>query len=231
VLDRPGAFTLATRGLQPGRTALADKPADPAQPADAEPAAADAPPAEPAEPGAAAAAADGAAEEESPPEADANAARIAELEDQLKQKQDQVLRALAEAENARRRAAIDVENAHKFAVSKFSKDLLEVADNLGRAANSVPEELRTSDETPALKALYEGVIMVDDGLHKTFEKHGLKRIDPLGEKFDPNLHNAMFEAPDPEKEPGTVMHVASPGYVMHERVVRPAGVGVVSAPP
>ena len=129
---------------------------------------------------------------------------------------------------ARRRAALDVENANKFGVSKFAKDLLEVADNLSRAAASVPEELRASDKQPALKALYDGVVMTDTVLLRSMEKHGLKRVEPMGEKFDPNFHDAVFTAPDPALEPGTVMHVATPGYVLHERCLRPAGVGVVA---
>ena len=157
-------------------------------------------------------------------------ARITELEEQLEGKHDQVLRALAEADNARRRATIDVENAHKFAVGKFAKSLLDVADNLSRAAESVPEESRASDEQPTLKALYEGVVMTEKVLISTFEQHGLVKIWPLDEKFDPNLHNALFEMPDPEREPGTVGHVASAGYVLHDRCIRAAGVGIVSKP-
>ena len=157
-------------------------------------------------------------------------ARVEELEAEVASKHDQVLRALAEADNARRRAGIDVENAHKFAVGKFAKGLLDIADTLSRAAEAVPEEARASDEQPTLKALYEGVTMTDKMLHKTFEEHGLKRLWPDGDKFDPNLHNALFEMPDPSKEAGTVGHVASAGYVLHDRVIRPAGVGVVKAP-
>jgi len=157
--------------------------------------------------------------------------RITELEEEVKGKHDQVLRALAEAENARRRAALDVENAHKFAVSKFAKSLLDVADNLHRAADAVPEESRASDEQPTLKALYEGVVMTETVLIKTFEQHGLVKIWPMDEKFDPNVHDALFEMPDPEREPGTVAHVASAGFVLHDRCIRPAGVGVVSKPP
>lgn len=194
-------------------------------------------PAEPANEAAAKAAAEATAEgaEESTSAEGADVAalevRIAELDAQLTEKHDQMLRALAEADNARRRAALDVENAHKFGVGKFAKDLLDVADNLSRAADSVPEELRSSDEQPVLKALFDGVKMTDSVLLNIFEKHGLQKLDPLGEKFDPNVHNAMFEAPDPTKEPGTVMHVAAPGYVLHGRCLRAAGVGVVSKPP
>lgn len=157
-------------------------------------------------------------------------AKVEELEAQVASKHEQVLRALAEAENARRRATIDVENAHKFAVGKFAKSLLDVADNLSRAAESVPEEMRTSDEQPVLRGLYEGVVMTETTLVKAFEENGMKKLWPLGEKFDPNLHNALFEMPDPEKEPGTVAHVASAGYVLHDRCIRAAGVGIVSKP-
>jgi len=156
--------------------------------------------------------------------------RVAELEEEVKSKHDQVLRSLAEAENARRRAKIDVEDAHKFAVGKFAKDLLDVADNLTRAQEAVPEDMRTTDEHPQLKALYEGVGMTESVLLKTFEKHGLVKIWPLDEKFDPNFHDALFEMPDPTKEPGTVGHVANAGYVLNERCIRPAGVGIVAKP-
>ena len=94
----------------------------------------------------------------------------------------------------------------------------------------VAARLRESDEQPQLKSLYEGVTMTEKMLVKTFEEHGLKRIWPMDEKFDPNVHNALFEIPDPNKEPGTVAHVASAGYVLHDRVIRAAGVGVVKAP-
>jgi len=157
-------------------------------------------------------------------------AKVEELAAQVESKHDQLLRALAEADNARRRAKIDVENAHKFAVGKFAKALVDVADNLGRAAECVPEEMRSSDDQPVLKALYNGVVMTETVLQKTFEEHGLKRVWPIDEKFDPNLHNALFEMPDPSKEPGTIAHVASAGYVLHERCIRAAGVGIVSKP-
>uniref|UniRef100_A0A7S3RZI5 GrpE protein homolog n=1 Tax=Strombidinopsis acuminata TaxID=141414 RepID=A0A7S3RZI5_9SPIT len=156
--------------------------------------------------------------------------RLVELDEQLKAKHDQLLRALAEADNTRRRAAIDVENASKFAVGNFAKDLLDVADNLGRAMDAVPVEMRESEDHQDLKILFEGVRMTDTELLKVFAKHGLTKVDPLGEKFDPNYHNAMFEAPDPSKEPGTVMHVTSPGYKLHDRCLRAAGVGVVQKP-
>ena len=121
--------------------------------------------------------------------------------------------------------------ASKFAVQGFAKSLLDVADNLNRAADSVPEADRTSDEGSTIRALYDGVVMTDKTLHKTFEKYGLTKIWPLDEKFDPNLHEALFEAPDPGREPGTIMHVGSAGYLLHGRTVRAASVGIVSKPP
>ena len=157
-------------------------------------------------------------------------ARIAELQQQLEGKHDQVLRSLAEAENARRRAKIDVEEAHKFAVGKFAKELIGVADTLKLAQDAVPAELRASDEHPQLKALYEGVVMTETVLQTAFSKHGLKKIWPMDEKFDPKFHDALFEMPSPDKAPGTVAHVASAGYVLHERCIRPAAVGIVSKP-
>jgi len=152
--------------------------------------------------------------------------KVSELDEQLKSKHDQMLRALAEADNARRRAAIDVQNANKYAVGGFAKDLIDVADNLGRAAEFVPMEMRTSDDHKELKSLYEGVVLTDATLLKIFAKHGMTKVEPLGAKFDPNFHNAMFEAPDPDREPGTVMHVTAPGYLLHDRCLRAAGVGV-----
>jgi molecular chaperone GrpE len=159
-------------------------------------------------------------------------ARVEELEAEVASQKDQMLRALAEAENARRRAKIDVENAHKFAVGKFAKSLLDVADNLSRAAESVPEELRTSEseDQQVLRGLYDGVVMTENVLVKAFEANGMSKLWPMDEKFDPNFHNALFEMPDPSKEPGTVAHVASAGWVLHERCIRAAGVGIVSKP-
>jgi len=182
-----------------------------------------------AEPDAAEGAAEGAGEgDAAASETELLQARIAELEEESAKKHDQLLRAMADADNVRRRAKIDVENAHKFAVGKFAKSLLDVADNLSRAAESVPEELRASDEQPVLRSLYEGVVMTDAVLHKTFTEHGLQKSWPMGEKFDPNLHEALFEVPDPSQEPGTIAHVTAAGYILNERCIRAASVGIVS---
>jgi molecular chaperone GrpE len=156
--------------------------------------------------------------------------RIKELEEESAKKHDMLLRALADADNVRRRAVIDKEDAHKFAVQKFAKSLLDVADNLSRAAEYVPEDMRSSDEHPALRSLYEGVVMTDAVLHKCFSDHGLVKSWPMGEKFDPNVHEALFELPDPTKEPGTIAHVTAAGYILNERCIRAATVGIVAKP-
>ena len=126
-------------------------------------------------------------------------ARVAELDKELADKHDQVLRALAEADNARRRATLDVEKSHKFGVSKFAKDLLEVADNLSRAADSVPEEMRSSEEHPVLKALYEGVTMTDGQLIKTFGKHGASSFSSPPPPLHPlhPVHLFILSTPQP----------------------------------
>jgi len=165
-----------------------------------------------------------------PSEVDVLKARVAELESEAEKKHDQLLRALADADNIKRRAAIDVGNSKKFAIEKFAKSLLDVADNLSRAAESVPPDLRASEEQPILRALYDGVTMTDAVLHKCFSEHGLIKMEPLGEKFDPNMHEALFDMPDAEKEPGTVMFVSTAGYMLNDRCLRAAQVGISKKP-
>jgi molecular chaperone GrpE len=142
---------------------------------------------------------------------------------------DQLLRALAETENVRRRASRDREDAQRYAAANFAKDMLVVADNLGRALQHIPAEQLEND--PALKTLYEGVAATERQLLATFERHNIKRIDPLGEKFDSNLHHAMFEVPGTGQPAGTVVQVLQPGYMMHDRLLRAAMVGVAKAEP
>jgi molecular chaperone GrpE len=142
---------------------------------------------------------------------------------------DQLLRALAETENVRRRAARDREDAQRYAASNFAKDMLTVSDNLARALQHIPAEQLESD--PALKSLYDGVAATERQLLAAFERHDIKRIDPLGEKFDPHLHQAMFEVPGSGQPAGTVVQVLQPGYVMHDRLLRAAMVGVAKADP
>ncbi|GLQ05268.1 nucleotide exchange factor GrpE [Sneathiella chinensis] len=146
----------------------------------------------------------------------AQAEEIASLKEKL-------LRAMAEVENTRRRAEKDKEDAHNYAVTKFARDMLEVSDNLRRALDSIPAEAR---EDEAVKNLTTGVEMTESGLLNVFKKHKVERIDAEGKKFDPHLHQAMFEIENPDVEPGTVLQVVQSGYVIADRLLRPAMVGV-----
>jgi molecular chaperone GrpE len=141
---------------------------------------------------------------------------------------DQLLRALAEAENMRRRSQREIEDARKYAVANFARDVLTVADNLRRALDAVPEDAAASED---LKALSEGVGLTERELLAMMERHGIRKVNPMGEKFDPNLHQAMFEADTPGADPGTVIEVAQAGFVIGERLLRPAMVGVAKKPP
>jgi molecular chaperone GrpE len=162
-------------------------------------------------------------------EADAEAAEP-ELtpEAQIAKLKDQLLRALAEAENMRRRSKREIEDARKYAVANFARDVLTVADNLRRALDAVPEDAAASDD---LKALSKGVGLTERELLSMMERHGIRKVNPMGEKFDPNLHQAMFEADTPGADPGTVIEVAQAGFVIGERLLRPAMVGVAKKPP
>lgn len=139
---------------------------------------------------------------------------------------DQALRALAEVENMRRRAERDREDANKYAISSFARDLLSVADNLNRALAAVPAD-HAGDEM--VKNLIAGVEATERELLAAFERRGLTRLAPMGEKFDPNFHQAMFEVPDNSHPVGTVVQVLAPGWVIHDRLLRPAMVGVSKA--
>src|SRR5437667_7764640 len=136
---------------------------------------------------------------------------------------DQLLRALAETENVRRRAQREREDASRYAVAGFVKDLLSVADNLRRALESVPASEIRDERT---RSLLEGVAATERDLLGVFERHGIKRVDPNGEAFDHNFHQAIFEAERPGTPGGTIIEVLQPGYVLHDRLLRPAMVGV-----
>lgn len=154
--------------------------------------------------------------------------KIAELEQQVKDIKDQLLRSLAEQENTRRIAKRDVDSAKNFAVTSFAKSLLDTSDNLSRALEAVPEEFRADKENHAVLAtLYEGIQMTDAGLTKAFVKNGLVKYGDAGEVFDPNKHEALFEYPDPNGTPGTVGQVMKMGFTLNDRVIRPAEVGVI----
>ena len=137
---------------------------------------------------------------------------------------DQLLRALADAENARRRARKDVEDARTYAISRFAQDLLGVADNLGRALDSIPAVRRESDD--AVKAIADGIEMTVREFETALGRHGRSKIDPLGEKFDYNRHQALFETDQTDQPDGTVVQVLQTGYMIGERLLREAIVGV-----
>ncbi|MCB1652086.1 MAG: nucleotide exchange factor GrpE [Alphaproteobacteria bacterium] len=149
---------------------------------------------------------------------------VGALQDELDKAKDQAMRALAEAENTRRRAAREREDATKYSIARFAKDLLDVSDNLRRALEAVPEDLLESE--PRLKNLVDGIEATERTLLKAFDTHGIKKLEPLDEPFDPNFHEVMFEAPVPGKPAGTVMQVIETGYILHDRLLRPARVGI-----
>jgi molecular chaperone GrpE len=138
---------------------------------------------------------------------------------------DRALRALAETENMRRRTEKEVADARVYAVTNFARDLLSVVDNFERALGSLPEESRAAADG-VLKGLIEGVELTARDLTSVLGRHGVKRLDPKGEKFDPNFHQAMFEAPDDSVPSGAVSQVVQTGWKIGERVLRPALVGV-----
>ncbi len=149
--------------------------------------------------------------------------RVAALEAELADSKDRLLRALAETENVRRRLQRERDEAQKYAVGGFAKDLLSAVDNLRRALDAMPESEVTE---PRAQSLREGVAATERELLAAFERHGLKRVDPKGERFDHNFHQAIFEAERPDLPAGTVVEVLQPGYVLHDRLLRPAMVGV-----
>ncbi len=154
-------------------------------------------------------------------------ARVAALEAELAEYKDRLLRALAEAENTRRRTQRERDDTAKYAVTGFARDLLSAADNLRRALDSLPEAEAGDERTRSLLA---GVAATERELLSVFERHGIRRVDPQGEPFDHNLHQAIFEAERSDRPPGTIVEVLQPGYVLHDRLLRPAMVGVAKPP-
>ncbi|XP_022848409.1 grpE protein homolog 2, mitochondrial-like isoform X3 [Olea europaea var. sylvestris] len=168
---------------------------------------------------------------------------LAEKEELLKVKQieheqmkDKVLRTLAEMENVKDRTKREADNAKKFAIQNFAKSLLDVADNLGRASSAAKEsfsKIETSNGAPGavtqLKTLLEGVEMTEKQLIEVFKKFGVEKYDVMNEEFDPNRHNAVFQVPDASKPANHVAVVLKAGYMLHDRVIRPAEVGVTVA--
>ncbi len=150
--------------------------------------------------------------------------QIAVLDKKIAETNDKMLRALAEAENTRRRVEREKQDTAKFSVSSFARDLLNVSDNLRRALNAITPEQREKNEQ--LKAIFVGVEATERELLRVFENNHIKKIEPLHQKFDPNLHEVLFEVQAEDKVPGTIMQVIEPGYTIHERLLRPARVGV-----
>jgi molecular chaperone GrpE len=165
--------------------------------------------------------------------------RVAELEVELAEVKDQLLRAVAETENVRRRAQRDKTDAGKYGIASFAREMLSVADNLRRALDSerVDEEKQANADLNAEELLERfgnfilGVTMTEKEMHKTLERIGIRKIEPIGEPFDPKLHHAMFELEDLDQPTGTVMQVIESGYVLHDRLLREAKVGVSKGGP
>jgi molecular chaperone GrpE len=143
---------------------------------------------------------------------------------------DKLLRTLADMENLRRRTEREVADARAYGISSFARDIVGVADNMRRALDAVAPELRATADA-SIKALIEGVELTERELLKALEKSGVKKIDPQGQKFDPNVHQAMYEVPDASVPAGSVVQVVQPGYLIGERVLRPALVGVSKGGP
>jgi molecular chaperone GrpE len=155
---------------------------------------------------------------------------VAALEAEKADLKDKLLRTLADMENMRRRTEREVADARAYGIANFARDMLTVADNFQRAIDSLPAEARAAAE-PAWKALIEGIELTERDMLKALERHGVKRLDPQGQKFDPNMHQAMFEVPDPSVPSGTVVQVVQTGYSIGDRVLRPALVGVAKGGP
>ena len=168
------------------------------------------------------------------PDAMASAPGAAELSSELAREnaelKDRLLRALAEMENVRRRTEREVADSRAYGISSFARDLLGVADNMRRALEAIGTSARETVD-PGMRALIDGVELTERELLNVLEKHGVKKLDPQGKKFDPHQHQAMVEVPDPSVPAGTVVQVVQPGYTIGERVLRPALVAVAKGGP
>ena len=162
------------------------------------------------------------APESGAPAADSDPLALAQAE--AARLKDQLLRTLAESENMRRRAEREREDTEKYAIAKFAREVLSVADNLHRALENIPADARGSDEL--LNTLAVGVEATERELAAVFERQGIRRIDPVDEKFDPHLHQAIAEVPGTGKPAGTVVQVMRAGYILQDRLLRPAMVAV-----
>lgn len=156
-------------------------------------------------------------------------ARVAELEAEIARTKETALRAMADAENMRKRAEREIVEREKYAVGNFAKALLAVADNLRRALDTASAEARAAD--PHLARLAEGVELTERELLSVFERNGVAKIDAAGKPFDPALHQAVAQVEAPDKAPGSVVQVFQPGYTIHGRLLREAMVTVAKGAP
>jgi molecular chaperone GrpE len=147
------------------------------------------------------------------------------LQKEVAEARDRMLRTLAEMENLRKRTTKEVADARLYGITGFARDVLDIADNLQRALDAVPAEARAAADA-GLASLIEGVELTERSLLNALEKHGVKKFDPSGQKFDPNFQQAMFEVPDASVPAGTVVQVMQAGYTIGDRVLRPALVGI-----
>src|SRR5882762_7084196 len=164
------------------------------------------------------------------PQTESAADPMAELAKEAAELKDRLLRTLAEMENLRRRTEREVADARTYGVTNFARDIVGVADSMERAMKALDDGIRDKADA-GVKALLDGVELTERELLKVMEKHGIKRLEPQGQKFDPNLHQAMFELPDPSVPAGTIVQVMQPGYTIGERVLRPALVGIAKGGP
>tara|TARA_B100000035_G_scaffold230085_1_gene198258 strand:- start:409 stop:1089 length:681 start_codon:yes stop_codon:yes gene_type:complete len=148
---------------------------------------------------------------------------IEKLNEEIQDLKDQRLRAAAELENFRKRAEKDQSDALKYGVSNFAKEIISIKDNIERAQSSISDDVRSNDD---VKSVVEGLDLIAQSAVSTFEKIGIKKIESLNEKFDHNLHQAMMEIENDQVEPGTIVQELIPGYTLHDRLLRPAMVGV-----
>ena len=152
---------------------------------------------------------------------------IEKLNEEITSLKDQRLRAIAELENFRKRAEKDQSDALKYGISNFAKEIINIRDNIERAQSSISDEAKNNE---AIKSVIEGIDLIAQSVVTTFEKIGIKKIESLNEKFDHNLHQAMMEIEKDDLEPGTIVQELIPGYTLHDRLLRPAMVGVSKKP-
>ena len=158
---------------------------------------------------------------------DTNEDDIQKLKEEIESLKDQRLRAIAELENLRKRAEKDQSDALKYGIANFAKEIINIGDNIERAKSSISEDVKSND---SIKSVVEGIDLIAQSTLSTFEKIGIKKIESLNEKFDHNLHQAMMEIEKDDCEPGTIVQELIPGYILHDRLLRPAMVGVSKKP-